>query len=117
MSPRAERGILVLACATGVAVTARSLRGGIHFWPLSSEYPPNAAHDAAHREDAFVIRKKYFANAVATIVPAFEQREVFHGFEREPAFRRRERIENRLHPRFHRLGFCMLGRLDRKRVV
>jgi hypothetical protein len=95
-------------------VTSRGLRGGVNLRSLASEDTADPTHDAAHRKNAFVVGEKYFANTSATIVPALEQSEVFHGFKGGSGIHRRERIENCLHSRFHGLRFCVLCGLDRE---
>ena len=80
--------------------------------PLTSQHSANAAHNAAHGKGAFVVRKKYLPNTAAAIVPALEQGEMLHGFDRRRRLRWLKRVENRLHARFHRLRLCVLGGLD-----
>src|SRR5580658_1297379 len=87
---------------------------GVLFRALAPKYAADAAHDAAHGKNTFIIGKEYFTDAAATIVPTFEQRQMLHDLGRGPYFRRRERIENSQHSRFHRLRLRVLGGLDRE---
>src|SRR6202034_487708 len=84
------------------------------FRSLAAKHTANTAHDAAHGENAFVIRKKYFTTAAAAVVPAFQQCEMLHGFKRGPRLHRRECVENCLHSRLHGLRFFVLDGLNRE---
>ena len=58
-----------------------SWKNGFRFGFLAAVDAGDAADDAAKGEDALGIGKEDFADAVAAVVPALEQGEMFHGFE------------------------------------
>jgi hypothetical protein len=62
------------------------LPGGNFFWSFSPKHAADAAYDAAHGEDSFIIHKKNLAYSAAAVVPALEQGEMLHGFERRRCF-------------------------------
>ena len=80
-----------------------------------SKYTRDAAHDAAHGQFTFAVCEKDLANPGPAVVPALEQSEMLHGFQRSSCFRGREGIQSCPYPRLHRLRLCVLGRLNAER--
>jgi len=112
VEPKRDCGIEnLVACAS---LTLRNV-AGLRFRFLSSEHARDSAHDASHGQFAFCVSKKNFTGPGSAVIPALQQSQMLHGFQRRDCFHWRDCIQRRLHPRFHGLRLGVLRRLNAER--
>src|SRR5262249_40079082 len=71
-------------------------------------------HNSPHGELTLLVGDEDFAHAARAVIPALQDGEMLHGFQPGLGFNRRDVLQRRLHPRFHRLRTRVILRLDRE---
>src|SRR6266566_328177 len=84
-------------------------RQGCETWLLATVDSRDATDDSAQRERTFIVCEEKFADAAAAVVPALQDRQMLHQFQRSFCICRRKSGERFLYSRFHGLGFGMFS--------